>query len=332
MAVAMEHSLRHQVNMRRMAIAHATLTLPLLFAVAACSRSSPPTPTPPDASPPSPGTAPAASCPTTLAARTAEARAFYGATVRTATVEGTFLFVDPDHTPLFDESVRLAQQALPALRHDRIAPHPLCPVSVYVFASPDHFRAYCGPRGYVPEPGDNLAIYDRQRGVIVTDVSGGRAYVPTVAHELAHVLMDADAPGAPLWFRECVASLYESPVLSAGDEIHGTDDWRYLQLRPAVSGDPGVHLAALFAMSDDDFRARSAAGIDGTKYLLHSAMARATCQWLDGQAMLWPFYRAWRDGFATDHDGFAAFTHVTGRPPTAPEAEAAWRGWVLHTR
>jgi hypothetical protein len=310
----------------------------LLVSLGACTPSSTYAPAQGDASTSASPAAPVSAstvpvCPTTLAARIAEAQSLFGAAVRAETVEGAFLFIDPDHTPLFDESVHLAQQALPALRHNRIAPQPLCPVSVYVFASADHFRAFCGPRGYVPEAGNNLGIYDRQRGVIVTDVSGGRSYVPTVAHELAHVLMDSDAVNAPLWFRECVASLYESPVLAPGDEIHGTDDWRYLQLRPAVNaGDPGAHLGALFAMSDDDFRARTVTGTDGTKYLLHSAAARATCQWLDGQGMLWPFYRAWRDGFAKDHDGFGAFTRVTGRPPTAPEAEAAWRAWVLHTR
>jgi hypothetical protein len=320
--------------------------LVLLVALAACSRSSSSSPSaspPPSSSAPTPvldaaGPTPSASaaaptCTAPLASRTAEAQTLYGASVRLATVDGTFLFVDPDHTPLFTESVELAPKVLSALRHDRIAPRPLCPVSVYLFASVERLRAFSAPRGYTPESGRNLGVYDRARGIIVTDLSGGRAYVPTTAHELAHVLMDADAPEAPRWFRECVTSLYESPVLAAGDEIHGTDDWRYEQLRAAVTArNPEAHLGALFGMSDDDFRARSVAGTDGTKFLLHSAMARATCQWLDGQGMLWPVYRAWRDGFAGDRDGLVAFTHVTGRAPTAPEAEAAWRTWVLHTR
>ena len=41
--------------------------------------------------------------------------------------------------------------------------------------------------------------------------------------------------------------------------------------------------------------------------------------------------RAWRDDFASDPDGVASFTRITGRPPTAAPADAAWRDWVLHT-
>jgi hypothetical protein len=167
-------------------------------------------------------------------------------------------------------------------------------------------------------------------------VSGGPKHVPTLAHELAHVLMDADADPdrTPLWFRECVASLYESPVLPADGEIHGTDDWRYVQLRAAVRArDPAAHLGALFGMSDDDFRGETdAGGSDTTRSLLHRGMARATCQWLDAQGQLWPMFRGWRDGFEADADGVATFTRVTGRAPTEPGAEEAWRGWVMRTR
>jgi hypothetical protein len=146
--------------------------------------------------------------------------------------------------------------------------------------------------------------------------------------------MDADAVHAPLWFRECVASLYESPVLPAEGEIHGTDDWRYIQLRAAVvAHDPAAHVGALFGMSDDDFRGRSdAGGSDVTRSMLHRGMARATCQWLDAQGQLWPVYRGWRDDFAADTDGVATFTRVTGHAPTDLGVEGAWRAWVLRTR
>jgi len=78
----------------------------------------------------------------------------------------------------------------------------------------------------------------------------------------------------------------------------------------------------------DDFRAKLDAGIDGTKVMLHRAMARATCH----QGQLWPLYQGWRDSCASDPDGVATFTRVTGRAPTAPETEAEWRAWVLRTR
>jgi len=61
-------------------------------------------------------------------------------------------------------------------------------------------------------------------------------------------------------------------------------------------------------------------------------MERATCQWLDGQDQLWPLYRGWRDGLATDADGGATFARVTGHAHSAPESDDAWRSWMLRTR
>ncbi|MGH7298432.1 MAG: hypothetical protein ACRELB_26060 [Polyangiaceae bacterium] len=265
--------------------------------------------------------------------RTAEARSAYGAGVRLATVDGTFLFIDADHGPLFADVLRFAPRVLSALRHDRIAARPLCPVSVYVFSSHERFKDYCAHHDYLPESGRHLGVYDRIRGEIVTDLSDGSTHVPTSAHELAHVLMDADWD-APLWFRECVASQYESPVLPAEGEIHGTDDWRYKQLREAVSAhDPAAHLGALFGMSDATFRGRTeGGGTDGAKSLLYRGMARATCQWLDSRGELWPMYRGWRDTREADPDGVSSFTRVTGRAPSDAEAEGDWRSWVLRTR
>jgi hypothetical protein len=329
------------------------------IALAGCSRASAPAPEPASASaaaygsasayaPASASASPSAPPPSLacrpLDVRTAEARSRYGDDVHLATIDGTFLFVDPDHGPFFSDVLRLAPRVLAALRHDRIAARPLCPVSVYVFSSLDRFNEHCADRHYVPESGRHLGVYDRIRGEVVTDLSGGKTHVPTCAHELAHVLMDADwdaAAGvgnAPLWFRECVASLYESPSLpdDAHGVIHGTDDWRYIQLRAAVvAHDPAAHLGALFGMSDAAFRGRTdGGGTDAASSLLHRAMARATCQSLDAEDtdQLWRLYRAWRDDFAADPDGVASFTRVTGRPPTAEEADRAWRAWVLRTR
>ncbi|HEY5241188.1 MAG TPA: hypothetical protein VIJ22_06980 [Polyangiaceae bacterium] len=321
-------------------------TLLLALALAACSRSSAPTPTPtptptPSLTPaPTPTPSPAPLC-RSLADRTAEAQSLYGSSVHLATVDGTFLYVDPDHSPLFAESLRFATGVLAALRHDRIAPHELCPVSVYVYSSDKSLRAHCAPRHYIAETGRHLGIYDRDRGEVVVDLTEGPKHLSTQAHELAHVLMDADWGPAvdgqdersPLWFRECVASLYESPVPDKPTvDIHGQDDWRYEQLREAVTAqNPEVHLGALFGMSDRAFRGKSDAGdVDGTEALLHRAMARAVCQWLDGKGkdQLWRFYRGWRDAGAADPDGVATFTRITGHAPTDEETDKAWLEWV----
>ncbi len=84
-------------------------------------------------------------------------------------------------------------------------------------------------------------------------------------------------------------------------------------------------------MTDREFRAENDAGIgDTTRYLLRAAMARATCQWLDDQGKLWPWYHAWRDSAGSDGDGAASFEKVMGKAPG--EADGAWRAWVGRMR
>jgi hypothetical protein len=114
----------------------------------------------------------------------------------------------------------------------------------------------------------------------------------------------------------------EGKLLMAGKERKREDMEAMLRTRVA---DKPIPLAVL---------AWAAKGIKCNQALaaqMHRAMARATCQWLDAQGQLWPLYQGWRDSFATDHDGIATFTRVTGRAPTAPEADADWRAWVLRT-
>jgi len=253
----------------------------------------------------------------TLEERVLEAQHLHGEHARTAVLESTFLFVDPERTPLFEASLDLARHALAALRHDRI-------------------DAPLRMRRDAPVGGRDWALYDAARSEIVVDVSGGPKHVNSLAHELAHVLVGADwamyAP-APAWFDECVASLYEAPVFPADGEIHGASDWRYTQLRAALAvRDPAAHMAALFGMADPVFRGHMGpgTGYDATLRLLHEATARATCQWLDEQRLLWPLYRAWRDAYlpSSDPDGVATFTRIVGRPPSA--AEADWAAWITH--
>jgi hypothetical protein len=71
-------------------------------------------------------------------------------------------------------------------------------------------------------------------------------------------------------------------------------------------------------MKDEEFR--------GTHEALNYAAARYFCQWLDGQGKLWPFYRQWRDDFASDATGEKTFAAVMGKSPS--ELNAKWVAWV----
>ena len=302
----------------------------MALAAFACRSSSATDPTPTLTSTPIPTPTPT-STPTPTAppleARLADARTAHPDLRRTVVVDSTFLYVDVDGSPFFDEAVAFAPRVLAALRNGRIAPHPLDPVTVYLFGARTGFERHCSAHRYVPDSDRNWGIWDPIRRDVVVDLSGGRTHVPTTAHELAHVAMLADFE-APRWFRECVGTLYEAPVFPREGDITGADDWRYEQLRAAVAAhDPRAHLDALFGMSDDAFRGDSAPAS-----LLHEGMARATCQWLDEQGQLWPLYRAWRDARArgADPDGLSAFALVRGQAPA--DADPHWRAWVLRRR
>ena len=255
------------------------LALPLAACLAACSRSSAPAPASGSAS--ASASAPASAsasgsasasappprCSASLDERTAEARREYGADVHLVTVDGTFLFIDPDRGPHFSRSVAFAPRVLAALRHDRIGVHALCPVSVHVFSSGDHFKEYCAAHDYLPGSGRDLGVYDHRRGVILTDLSGGEAYVFTIgarararAHGCRrrarrHPARPHARPHPALVSRVRHVALRIPRAPRPGGDIHGTDDWRYLQLRPAVAArESGARLGALFGMSDYDFR------------------------------------------------------------------------------
>ena len=58
----------------------------------------------------------------------------------------------------------------------------------------------------------------------------------------------------------------------------------------------------------------------------HYALVRSVCAWLDEQGKLWPFYHAWRDGYATDETGEKAFARVMGAAPK--ELNAKWGRWA----
>jgi hypothetical protein len=110
-------------------------------------------------------------------------------------------------------------------------------------------------------------------------------------------------------------------VFEPAGEMHGASNWRYARLARALGSTAGrdeVHLPVLFGLGDDKLASE---GRD-----LWYAEARAFCQWLDERGLLWPFYRAWRDGFEGDPTGANSFAQVTGATPE--EADGAWGEWV----
>jgi len=324
------------------------LALPLAAFLAACNaRSEPvapaPRPVPVASASASASTEPAAvpaasavappsvSLADDLAARTAAARSVFGPHARTRVVGDVYLLAGPPALGgLFDQTAALVERALRPLFRGRFSRRPDAAITVLLFASKRSYDDYVALH-YGPLGANKYGVYHPATREIVADESEGPELVPTVTHEIVHPIIEADFPHAPLWFNEAVASVFEAPEFPPDGGIRGTKrNWRHPQLTATLrskSGREKVHLGALFGMGGVKFLAWSPdAGVDLGENLLHCAMARAFAVWLDEQGKLWPFYQAWRDGFAADPTGRKAFLSVMGVTPEA--ADAAWLAWV----
>ena len=273
---------------------------------------------------PAPAQAPVASAPAAppydLAAdrdqRLLDARRELGATIP-ATIEADVFVVAGPGAP---GTVDFIRRTLAAYFHGRFDKRPARAISVYMFASAAPYEAYCktsiGEACFSP-----FGFYLPSRRLIVMNAGPG---IGTLSHELVHPIVETDFPDAPTWLDEGIASLFEAPVLARsreGAEIHGAKNWRWPRLVAALgtkAEKDEVRLDALFGMSNTRFR--------GDAERLHYASARYVCQWLDARGQLWPFYRAWRDGKASDPTGEKSFLAVTGKTPR--DANEEWTAWV----
>jgi hypothetical protein len=287
-----------------------TWTGSILVALAAALSATPTqtgTPTPP----------PTYDLATDLASRASSLRAELGPATRTRVASDVFLLVSPSGS--LGEPVRVAEAALAAYFHDRFSRRPDRAIAVLLFDGASPYEAYC--RAHDPDHAPCMSpfgFYDYATRTVVMNAGPG---LGTLTHELVHPIVEADFPQAPDWINEGIASLYEAFSLPRPGEIRGQKNWRYPRLARALQS-PGerahASLPALFAMTDAEFR--------GDREDLNYATARYFCQWLESQGKLWPFYRAWRDGYASDPTGERAFTAVVGATPAA--ANDAWRAWA----
>jgi hypothetical protein len=251
-------------------------------------------------------------------ARVGAAKGLWGPDAHVGIVANTFVIVAADREVVLVQAVSLAARALDALFHDRFRLRPDRAVTVTLWSTAAGYDAYCNRR-VGSACGDDLGVYIVRTSEILVNVAPG---LTTLTHEIVHPIVQHDFPLAPKWLDEGIASLFEAPVFPSPGEIHGVPNWRMPPLaaalaRPDERSRP--RLEALFGMSDDTF-------LNGDR-LLHYAMARALCEWLDERNELWPFYQAWRDAGSGDPDGLLAFQSVVHETPT--QANGEWARWVV---
>jgi hypothetical protein len=263
-------------------------------------------------------TAPSYDLAADLAARQSEALRELGARTKFETVEDVFLIVAPGGRGGLTSSIDVTRRALAAYFNGRFSRRPEKAISIYLFPEAAPYNHYCRTRwGESCDSPYGFYLHSERR--IVMNVGLG---IGTLTHELVHPLVESDFPDAPDWINEGIASLFEQFSLPRAGEIRGGKNWRHPRLVQGLRSQrerAQASLPALFGMSDEVFRG----GYEDLNY----ASARYFCQWLDQKDLLWPFYQAWRDGYAADPTGEKAFAAVVGKTPA--EANAEWARWVL---
>ena len=249
----------------------------------------------------------------------ATAREELGPKTRTDVVEDVFVLVAPPgwNDRALAASTSTTKNALAAYFNGRFDKHPARAIAVLLFPNETTYQAYCAAHlgGACDTP---FGLYRSDLQSIVMNAGSG---LGTLTHEIVHPIVEADFPSAPTWLNEGIASLFEAPVMPRKGEIHGVKNWRLPRLVAGMRSPDErafARLDALFGTSDETFR--------GRREKLYYATARYVCQWLDERGWLWPFYHAWRDGFAKDPTGRASFASATGMTPE--DATPKWLAWV----
>jgi hypothetical protein len=149
--------------------------------------------------------------------------------------------------------------------------------------------------------------------------------VGSLLHELVHPILQSDAPHAPDWLNEGIATSYEVPDLTTPGEIRAGPNKRQGVLLEALRSPETaqyIQITNLFSLTREGFYS--------VERGLHYAMAHDFCAWMDSIGKLWPFYRAWRENADKDHLGRWTFEKVMGK--SVVDANDDWLKWVKSAR
>lgn len=191
---------------------------------------------------------------------------------------------------------------------------PLFLLKVYLFKDADSYETFC--RKFLNEaPSTPFGFYRSDGHLLVMNIATGTG---TLAHEIVHPFVESDFPGAPSWFNEGFASLYEQSMESNG-KMMGLANWRLPGLKKAISNKKCPGLSSFMADTSEKFYADES----GVSY----GLARYLCFYLQEQGKLEEFYKSYRDNFSKDITGRKVLEMVTGQK--LPDFEKSLHSWVL---
>ena len=190
-------------------------------------------------------------------------------------------------------------------------------LKVYLFKDAESYQSFCF-KYLNEEPSTPFGFYRSDGHLLVMNIATGTG---TLAHEIVHPFVESDFPGAPSWFNEGFASLYEQSWESGG-KMMGLANWRLPALRKAIINKKCPGLSTFMADTSENFYADES----GVSY----GLARYLCFYLQEQGKLEQFYKSYRDHFSTDITGRKILEQVTGRK--LPDFEKSLHSWVLQLK
>lgn len=242
--------------------------------------------------------------------------------LRTALPEGYTVLVEPPWVVVGDEppervrtrSEQTVRWATVHLEAQLFPARPDEPWTVWMFSGADAYeRGAVSLLGHAPP--DTPYGYALGGQLVMNIATGGG----TLIHEMVHPYIDANAPDAPPWINEGLASLFEQCREREG-KIVGLTNWRLAGLQATIRTGKLPPLEELLIADARTFYGPRS----GTNY----AAARYLMLWLQEQGALERFWRTWRADRQGDPTGAATLRAVIGTDDL-PSWQRQWEAWVL---
>lgn len=235
---------------------------------------------------------------------------------------GFTIVVEPPFVVVGNESPETVRQrgagtvrwTVERLRRDFLPKDPEEIIDVWAFRDePSYLRGaweFFGDRPSTP-----YGYYSARDQALIMNIGPGYG---TLVHEIVHPYMRANAPAAPPWLNEGLASLFERPAEERG-RIIGYVNWRLPALQRDLRKGRIPSIRALTAMDEAKF-------YDDDQD--HYAQARYLCLYLQERGLLREYVRRWLAVQDVDPTGYATLQEVLGRPDMAA-FERRWAAYVL---
>jgi len=184
-------------------------------------------------------------------------------------------------------------------------------IEIWLFRNKDTYMKGA-KKFFGDEPDTPYGYYSSEHDAMVMNIGPGAG---TLVHEVVHPYVEANFPGAPAWFNEGLASLYERPTEKKG-HIWGLPNWRLPSLKRQIADNTLPQMTKLLGTSRDEFYN---AEFDAYAY------ARYLLLYLQDQGKLTEFYQKFVAD-QKDPTGQAALEAALGEELAS--FEPRWRTWA----